>query len=237
MIPCEHLSETLDIRGLGARNGNAPPLRIVVLAPGYATEANPTGYVFHRTACEALARAGAQPRVVVPVAWAPWPLRSISARWGQYARIPQREQVDGITVEHPRYVQIPRGNRAGWPHRAFARLLRNMLAPDDLLIHAHFAYPCGLAAARVAGERNIPCVLTLHGSDVNRFPGMSKTTRRLFQEAVLGATTVIAVSEALANRTEQLTDRRPTVLPIGVDLRRFQSPCDPKGARRALGLA
>jgi teichuronic acid biosynthesis glycosyltransferase TuaC len=79
-------------------------------------------------------------------------------------------------------------------------------------------------------------VLTLHGSDVNRLPEINLVTRRCFTTAVREATFVSAVSKALAERTQHLTGRMPTVMPIGIDLRRYRELPDKAAARAALGL-
>ncbi len=211
-------------------------MNVLLLLPGYPSEAQPAAYVFHRTACEALCRSGVAVRVVAPVAYVPSGLGWLSARWAQYAAIPRNGRMNGVLFERPRYVQVPRGDIFGWSHRWFVRILRKALRDEDRLIHAHFAYPCGLAAVRVARERRVPCALTLHGSDVNRFPFTSTANLKRFREAVLGADEVIAVSEALAVKTEQLAGRRPSVLPVGVDLRRFSRPAGRAEMRQRLGL-
>lgn len=210
--------------------------RVLVFAPGYPSEADPVSYVFHRTACEAMRRAGAELRVLAPVAWTPFLLTKLSERWNRSARMPRREVVAGVAIERPRYFQIPRGDILGWPHPQFARLLRRALSPSDALIHAHFAYPCGLAAVRVAVQRRIPCVVTLHGSDVNRYPNISRRCGRRFLETARGADALLAVSEALAAKTQELCGRRPIVIPIGIDLAKFSAREDTASARRALGL-
>ena len=87
-----------------------------------------------------------------------------------------------------------------------------------------------------AAKWNVPVVLTLHGSDVNVFPHKNRRVMRLFSAAVQKATFVTAVSEALADRTETLTGRRPAVMPIGIDLSLYRDLPQKAEARRRLGL-
>ena len=64
--------------------------------------------------------------------------------------------------------------------RAAARQFRT---PPDL-IHAHFAYPGGVAGIHLARQWGVPVVLTLHGDDVNTHPGRSARLRRALCFAV-----------------------------------------------------
>lgn len=92
------------------------------------------------------------------------------------------------------------------------------------------SYPCPFrdairgAAAVVSQKLKVPYVLTLHGSDVNIYPHYSKGAFRAFETAVHSAAKVLAVSEALKAKTKEMTGAESSVLPIGVNLDRFQKP-------------
>lgn len=212
-------------------------MRILFLVTRYPSEVDQISGIFHRTACEALLRAGEQVEVLAPVPFVPWGWRHLVGRWKSYAAIPASYTYSGVNVSRPRYLQVPRGDWIGWSHRWYESLLRraSVSRPADV-IHAHFAYPCGVAAANVGRELNIPTVLTLHGSDVNVFPTVSRRSRRLFCDAVNGVDHVLAVSDALAGRTKAITGRLPEVAPIGVDLRRFVARVSKCERRRQLGI-
>ncbi len=211
-------------------------MRVAFLVTDYPAGSSRFAGIFHRTLAEALVRASARVEVVAPVARVPWPMTRFARKWAEYDRIPTKYCSGGVLVHRPRCWQIPRGNYLALRHRSFARCLNRAVerAPD--VIHAHFAYPCGLAAERAASRWRIPVVLTLHGSDVNVLPYVNRVTRRCFVTAVRRATFVSAVSNALADRTEGLTGRRPSVMPIGIDLRRFRELPERDAARRLLGL-
>jgi teichuronic acid biosynthesis glycosyltransferase TuaC len=211
-------------------------LRVVFLVSGYPTPDGLTGGIFHQTLAEALVRAGAEVEVVAPLPRVPWPLTGLSQRWAGYARIPNSYSLGGIVVHRPRHWQVPRRNPLGVGHRGFARCLVSSIAQVPDVVHAHFAYPCGVAAQIAAQNWHVPVVLTLHGSDVNVVPTMSRRARRHFSTAVQKAAFVSAVSQALADQTERLTGRRPEVMPIGIDLRRYGALPEKAMAREAIGL-
>ena len=108
--------------------------------------------------------------VVAPL---PWFLIQGNAlgRYPVYARVEREEQRDGVIVSHPRYLSIPKvgmtvaaallgmGSREEFGRQVEA------FGPD--LIDAHYLYPDGVSAAKLAKRHNIPLVLTARGSDVN----------------------------------------------------------------------
>jgi phosphatidyl-myo-inositol dimannoside synthase len=141
------------------------------------------------------------------------------------------EEIDGVEVHRFRYAWPTRAEALAYGGGMLANLrgrpwtgltVPTLLAGERLvtarrarhvdLVHAHWVVPQGLALAHVAR----PMVLSVHGSDVHRVPGGAITTR--VQRAVLrSATAVVANSGATAARVEELADRRPDVVPLGVD--------------------
>ena len=119
---------------------------------------------------------------------------------------------------------------------AFGRAAMRVLSSKPDLVHAHFAYAPGLAGAWLARRLRVPSVLTLHGSDVNVFPGVNNRMRARVVGAVVSADAVTAVSRALAQRADELTGRLPKVMPIGIQLTRFRGVPSRETARRSLGL-
>lgn len=76
----------------------------------------------------------------------------------------------------------------------------------------------------------------MHGSDVNQYPYLNRVTRRRFIQTVRATDALIAVSEALAARTQAIAGRQPGVIPIGVDLRNYQALPGKEQARRRLQI-
>ena len=105
------------------------------------------------------------------------------------------------------------------------RRLIDEFKPD--ILHAHYASSCGLAAA-MTGFR--PLVLSVWGDDIMVFPDHSLIHRWLVKKAIVNADRVTATSRMLARATADIGQPREpiSVIPFGVDLKRFQ-PIDRQG--------
>lgn len=176
--------------------------------------------------------------VVSPAASAPWPLRR--GELGDNARMPDRETVDGVTVHHPRYLHLP-----GLSLRAQARRMARASAPvvADLVrgrqavLDVHYAYPDGVAAARIAEDLRVPFVVTARGTDVNVL-ALDPRVRPQLRAWLPRARALLAVSDAPRRAFAAavgVADERVLLARNGVDLDRF-APGDAAAARRQLGL-
>lgn len=87
--------------------------------------------------------------------------------------------------------------------KGFERTLATWGRPD--LIHSHFAFPAGWAAARLAESYRIPAVLTEHCGPFSALLSTAGRRRRV-REALRASRRVVAVSPALAR---QMTDFCP----------------------------
>ncbi|WP_449423417.1 glycosyltransferase family 4 protein [Rhodanobacter lindaniclasticus] len=178
--------------------------------------------------------------VVAPVPW--FPLRSpVFGAYARYAAVPAQEERHGIRIWHPRYPVIPKvGMRVAATLMSFALLpfLRNLQADglDFDLVDAHYLYPDGVAAAKLAMALGKPVVISARGSDVNVIPRW-RGPRRKIQRAAERAAAVVAVSQALKDKLTALGVRagKITVLRNGVDLDRF-APLDRVAVRARLDL-
>jgi glycosyltransferase involved in cell wall biosynthesis len=216
-------------------------VRLLTLTSLYPSAARPRHGIFVESRLRRLvARGGVTAHVVAPVPWFP----SQHPAWGEYARLaatPAREVRYGIAVLHPRYVTVPRVGMRLQPvayAQAARRAARQLLADGAQfdLIDAHYLYPDGVAAARLAQTLGLPYVLSARGSDVNVIAHMPGPQREILK-SIEGAAAVIAVSAALKAALMGLgvPSERITVLRNGVDAELF-SPQDRPAARRALGL-
>ncbi|WP_135553062.1 glycosyltransferase [Paenibacillus cymbidii] len=213
------------------------PLNVLWLTQSYPTEHEPVGGIFHRTQARELARLGVRVDVVAPVPWVPPLLGAMRGKWARYKETPQQYQDGAITVHRPRYLVVPRSDRLLVPHHLLlAQRLRALGLPAPDIVHAHFAYPYGMAALHMNELWRAPTVLTLHGSDVNVFPDVNGLSRKRFVRAVTGPDAVLAVSGALARRTKLLTGREPLVRPVGINLQPYRELPGRTAARRLLGL-
>ena len=103
--------------------------------------------------------------------------------------------------------------------RSALRRLMSETAPD--VIHAHWWFPCGLAASLAHGTT--PLVLTLHGSDV-RLASQSTVAPMLFRRVARRAAAVTAVSQWLAQQSAAMgVLGEITVASMPVDLQKFDA--------------
>lgn len=212
-------------------------MNVLALTSCYPVEHSPSDGIFVRSQCEALQAVGASVTVLAPRPWVPPGFGALSAKWRTYRDTPEFYTLNGIPVHRPRHLAPPRSDLWMPVHRQYCRaaMANTGLVPD--VIHAHFAYPGGVAGVQLGRSWNVPVVLTLHGDDVNVHPRKYSRLRRALQYGVGHADVVIGVSGALADRTRELTGRRPLVAPIGVNLNLFAAAGSRPEARDALGLS
>jgi glycosyltransferase involved in cell wall biosynthesis len=102
--------------------------------------------------------------------------------------------------------------------RSFERGLRWAAREQPpTLVDAHFEWPDGVGAWRVARQLGIPFICTLRGKLVSQIAHPAK--RRQIREMLLGADALIAVSRALADLACDVAGRdlKVRVIPNGVD--------------------
>jgi glycosyltransferase involved in cell wall biosynthesis len=174
-------------------------MRILAVTNLYPSPFHPQRATFNREQFRALAREH-ELRVIAPIAWT----EELAARRSGCPPLPpgRRLDVDGIPVEYPRFLLIPRvlrglqGRCFRWSIRAaFWRCVRSF-RPD--VVFATWAYPDGWAVVDLARQARLPVVLKIHGSDVlqmDQYPGRRRGTI----EALRRADRVVAVSRDLAN--------------------------------------
>ncbi len=215
-------------------------MRIVTVSTLYPNIAFPSHGIFVETRLRhLLADTECEGRVIAPTPYFP-SRAAMFGRFGQWGRVADREIRHGIDTLHPRYLVVPGISDAMTPAMVYRAMRRGMLQlqadgfyPD--LIDAHYLYPDGVAAARLAETFNLPLVMTARGSDVTAWPEEPGPARQI-RAAIKRADHLIAVSAALAEGLGALGAEpgRVTVLRNGVDLDRFM-PIDPEQARSAVG--
>lgn len=214
---------------------------VLVFSTIYPSSARPNVGIYLETRLRHLLSSNqATAAVVAPVPWFP-STREIFGRYARMALTPEKEQRAGIEVRYPRFLVIPKVGLMAQPFalasagaRAAEALSRDGFQFD--LIDAHYFFPDGVAAAKLAAKLGKPFVVTAHGSDINliaRFP----PARRLIIEAARRAARVITVSAALRRTMIELgvSPDHISVLRNGVDLSLFR-PISRSDARRELGL-
>jgi len=213
-------------------------LRVLAITKIFPNAAEPLSAPFNRQQFAALSRR-CELRVMATLPW--FPGAGYLARWssaGKLAAVPRLEEIEGIPVSHPRTLFVPR-----LAHGAWGPLYAASIAPAVLryrgrvdVVLGSWAYPDGFAAVIAARMLQVPCVVKLHGSDINviaKLPG----PRRLTGWALPRAARVVAVSRALADEVVALGVPRERVAIVmnGVDGDLFR-PADRAAARAELGL-
>jgi len=172
-----------------------------------------------------LADGGVAARVIAPVPWFPWRSR-LFGRYATYARVAPRESRHGVEIEHPAYPVIPGVGMNVAPallaHATWRSCAALQRVHDFELIDAHYFYPDGVAAARIAQRLDRPLVITARGTDVNLIPRYAQPRRQILWAADRAAA-IITVCRALKDRLVELgvDAGKITVLRNGVDLQQF----------------
>jgi glycosyltransferase involved in cell wall biosynthesis len=183
-------------------------------------------------------RAGNCVHVVAPVPYFPaWLPDKQRQYWSQ---IPSQEQINNITVYHPRYPLLPGVSMAVHGLLMFLgsfSLVRRLRGAMDFdCIDAHYVYPDGCAAVLLGKAFNLPVIVTARGSDINLFPAF-RSIRPQILWTLQRAMGVIGVSAALKDAMIALgiSQEKIEVIGNGVDLARFE-PIDSKEAKNRLGI-
>lgn len=172
-------------------------------------------------------------KVVSPVPYCP-PLPRLAESFTRFRRVERRRCDRGIESFHPRFLSGHglATHRIEWLlYDVAIRKTVNAIHrqfPFDL-IHAHFTYPDGVVAARLARRYGVPFVITEHnlwGPWMNEFPSVVRRTIWAARQSACH----IAVSEAARSRIEEFagTLTRSVVIPVPVDPTEFTLPTDPE---------
>ncbi len=173
-----------------------PRLKGITLAKQFPNSAEPIRGLF--VLRQVLATSSAvEWSVIAPVPGAPRGLEGVLKR----PRVDHVETVEGNPVVHPEYSVLPKRVRfeAAGPSmaRASAYALGKAVEAGAEFVHAHALFPSGAAAAQLAGQANLPLVVSVHGSDL--YTMLDRPAwRRAVENVVAAASAVICVGTKLA---------------------------------------
>ncbi len=213
-------------------------IRALVFSTLYPNLAQPNHGVFvENRLLHTLALGGIDATVVAPVPYFPF-RHAAFGRYATFAKVPPVEVRNGLTVHHPRFPVIPKLGSRLTPallYRAARKAIGRIGGTWDV-IDAHYFYPDGVAAARLAQALRVPLVITGRGTDLTLIP-RSAPHRAQIVWASEQASAMITVCESLKDDLAGLgvAADRIAVLRNGVDLARF-SPGDREAARAKLGV-
>lgn len=202
-------------------------IRVLVFSSLYPHEGEPTLGVFVRNRLQHLTQdTPVRATVIAPVPWFPFK----SELFGSYGRAARasRQAADGeIQVYHPRFLVIPKIGMHFTPffmtwsaRRALKKMLKQGVEFD--LIDAHYLYPDGVAAARLAKHFRLPFLVTARGSDVTLIGAIASARDKIIH-ACRSAYHVITVSQSLKDRLVEMGvgAGHITSLRNGIDAERF----------------
>jgi teichuronic acid biosynthesis glycosyltransferase TuaC len=217
-------------------------MKLLTFSTLYPNAEQPSHGIFVETRLRYLIASGkAESRVVAPVPWFP----SRDPKYGtyaQFARVPRHEQRNGLSVDHPRYLVVPRIGMNITP-LMLAQSAKKTIGRirdegyDFDAIDAHYFYPDGVAAVMLGKYFNKPVVITARGTDINLIPQFA-LPRKMIMWAAERANGIVTVCQALKEEITGLgvVNKNIVALRNGVDLQRFQ-PTDRAAARAALGFS
>jgi teichuronic acid biosynthesis glycosyltransferase TuaC len=203
-------------------------VRILTFTTLYPNEAKPQHGVFVENRLRQLVKSGeVSARVIAPVPY--FPLHGkMFGRWSVFARAPLSEIRHGITIDHPRYLAIPKVGMTAAPFLLYAAARKSLAALLESghrfdLIDAHYFYPDGVAAAMLGRVFGLPVTVTARGTDINVLPDYA-LPGRMIRWAANRVDGLITVSTALANRLASLgiDSSRIAVLRNGIDSEAFR---------------
>lgn len=222
-------------------NTNSPAeLRVLVFSSLFPSDAAPTAGTFIRERMMRVAR-----RVpLVIVAPQPWsPLDGLIRLWRHSFR-PQGkafELIDGVEVHRPKYLSVPGvlkrfdGILMAWFSMRTVGELVTRFRPT--VVDAHFLFPDGYAAMRLARRFSLPFTVTIRGSKDEWLIGTDRESR--LRDVLQASNHLFAVSDALRRDVAirlGTAAEKVTVIGNGVDTTRF-ARVDRQQVRNRLGIA
>jgi teichuronic acid biosynthesis glycosyltransferase TuaC len=214
-------------------------LKILTFASLFPNSSDLTQGIFiYQRSLHLAKRQGNEVQVVAPIPYVPQWLKV--SRWHRVGQVPEREEIGGLIVHHPRYFLLP---KVSMPWHALSMFLGCLSQVKSLHRHwkidcvdAHFVYPDGLAAVLLGKYLGLPVTVSARGTDINVYPGY-RLIRPMIRWALEHADGVIAVSSALKDVILGLKVDNPRirVVPNGVDPSCFY-PTASGEARQILNL-
>jgi len=94
---------------------------------------------------------------------------------------------------------------------------------DFDLIHAHTIIPDGYVAFKLSKYFDKPCVCTMHGSDINLYPGYGRISLAMTKKVIFGADQMISVSNFLKIKAEAIARPKNSIKVVynGCDQKEF----------------
>jgi teichuronic acid biosynthesis glycosyltransferase TuaC len=166
------------------------------------------------------------------------PLHRFIDKFSDLKSIPDKEELGGLTVYHPRFLSIP-GYAKTIEIRTYKRAVERVIkqiSMDFDLVDLHWTFPDLPTGYYLRQKYNVPFNITLRGMEAFHFQDQDirqKTVAKYLKEA----DQVISLSEEMAVAADKIaqTAKRTTVIRNGVDTEKFYY-LDKNACREKLGL-
>lgn len=195
--------------------------QVLAAATNHPDPVNPYYGLFNARSIAALTERGVNIDVVTPRPFAP-PIGPYS----EFNDIGITSQHDGYEVHHPRFFYgLPKRLFYGISGRSYAKRVPKYVEQTfetPNLVHAYHVYPDGYGMLHYCREHDLPLFVVAHGAALNEFDQFPGNVQSKIRETVEKSDTVLCVSQALANRVQDIgSNVHTTVLPIGADPSEF----------------
>ena len=163
--------------------------------------------------------------VISPLPWSPR-IPYLPKQWSIFSVIPIRAHFKEFEVYYPKYFMVPLiGDYFSYLSLYFSlsHFFRSKIFAEKIdLINVHWAYPDAVAVEKIARQFQIPVIVSLLGSDVNR--DMHKPYFcRLIKKTLKNCAQVVTVSGELKKAVinHGIREDKISVINNGVDLDKF----------------
>lgn len=174
--------------------------------------------IFVHNQAKVLRDKGCEILVISPVAVSLIPVEGLSV-WKNLRRVKRGDLLEGIKILYPRYLHFPKRILGKYSFTIdfffIKRVIQSVIKtfqPD--ILHVHTATPDGVIGLLIRREFSLPLVISLRGSDINVDPFRSKLIYRLTKQVISEADKVIAVSNALKRKAEEIATPREKIAVI-----------------------
>jgi len=105
--------------------------------------------------------------VINPIPWSP--IHRFLPRYSKYNTIPLKDEIDGLTIYHPRFLSIPKFFKFIEAY-SYKRAVRKVLMLEKGLlgydiVDMHWTFPDIIAGVNLCKEYNLPSILTIRGRE------------------------------------------------------------------------
>lgn len=214
-------------------------LRVLTLASLFPDAVRPNFGVFvERQTLGLAALDDVAVHAVAPLGLPPFPL-SLHPSYRALSNLPTQERWKGLTVDRPRFLNIPATQGRFHVGALIRRLVPHLTRlrttfPFDV-IDAEFFFPDGPAAVELGRRFGVPVSIKARGADIHHW-GHAPATAQQVRDAGRAADGLLAVSQSMADDIAAAGIDRPVgVHRTGIDRSRFGT-IDRITARQRLGI-